>query len=82
MASSSKGATRFWPGFNLNWLSRAAGPTSARDRAFQEYIAGIGMIQVNEQRRKENQPPFQYATILYCDIQGALFAEHRTDAIT
>ena len=29
-----------------------------------EYISGIGMIEVNEERRRTNLPAFQHATIM------------------
>lgn len=64
MASSSKAATRLWPGFALHWLNRTARPKDMSVRVLDEYISGIGMIQVNEEQRRMNLPVFQHATIM------------------
>jgi hypothetical protein len=65
MASSSgKKAARLWPGFVLNWLKKQIRPSEMRSRSFNEYIAGVGMIQVNEQRKNQGLPVFEFATIL------------------
>lgn len=53
-----------WPGFALNWLRKASRPAKMGDRLLVEYIAGIGMIQVNEERRRGGLPIFNYATIM------------------
>ena len=63
-SSSSKAVGRMWPGFALNWLRKASRPAKMGDRLLVEYIAGIGMIQVNEERRRGGLPIFNYATIM------------------
>ncbi|KAK4158349.1 hypothetical protein C8A00DRAFT_28629 [Chaetomidium leptoderma] len=69
-SSSSQGAARVWPGFALGWVNRKARPSDMRRRMLGEYIAGIGMIQVNEERHQNNLPAFRYATIVHAFIQN------------
>jgi len=63
-SSSTKIAARLWPGFILTWLRKQAKPNDMHVRTFEEYIAGVGMIQVNEQRKEKGMPVFEFAIIL------------------
>ncbi|KAH6855342.1 hypothetical protein B0I37DRAFT_402132 [Chaetomium sp. MPI-CAGE-AT-0009] len=51
------------PGCQL-WLNNQIRPRKSGMRRFTEYVAGIGMVQVNEHRRNRELPVFEFATIL------------------
>ena len=53
-----------WPDFTLSWLNNQIRPRKSEIRRFTEYVAGAGMVQVNEQRRNQQLPVFEFATIL------------------
>ncbi|RXG44172.1 hypothetical protein VDGE_20994 [Verticillium dahliae] len=64
--SSSRGKTVActWPSFVLTWLRQAARPADLPRRNWEEYIAGIGMIQANEKRRQNGLPLLEHGIIL------------------
>ena len=61
---SSKVTRHAWP-FVLNWLKKSLKRNDEKARSCEEYIAGLGVLQANQQRIKNGLPPFQFATILY-----------------
>ena len=63
-SSSDKQVVRLWPGFDLHWVGKKIRPSTTSTRRRDEYIAGVGMIQVNELRRMQGLPPFEFATIM------------------
>jgi hypothetical protein len=63
-SSSSQIPSQLWPDFTLSWLNNQIRPRKSGVRRFTEYIAGVGMVQVNEQRRSQQLPVFDFATIL------------------
>lgn len=63
-SSSSLVPPQLWPDFFLSWLNNQIRPRKSEIRRFTEYVAGIGMVQVNEQRRSQQLPVFEFATIL------------------
>lgn len=62
MSRANRAVTKSWP-FALAWLKSDIVPEKKYARQFEEYIAGVAMLQVNEERLQASLPPFLFATV-------------------